>query len=426
MTLGLPKTFSDPAKLYFLGIMFLAMTSGTALNLVVFTIPYQLSETGYATDVIGAMFLTGLPYCLKPVWAPFLDRYPVPYLCARFGQRRGWALATQIGLSFSVSILIFINPGDNLYVTAPVSFIISCFASMMDIILDAYRIERSKTPELLSGATAYGVIGMRFGMLISSAGALYISAKFGWTFVYTAELAITLIGPLVIFCVAEPIVEARHLANHMLSLKEYFATLKDSLVVLKTHQPKLLLIMLLVLLYKVSDSVPMSMSSAFFLDLSFNSYHIASYFKGYGFFVMIFGCMIGGMLSTKMGITKSLLLCGALQLLSPIMFMLLSIAGYDFAMFIVTVTVQNLVSGMAVTALSIYLSDLCDGGLVATQFSIISSFNSLSRIILSSSAGIVATYMEWTEFFSGTALLGSMFVVVFYLIYKKLPPKHNL
>lgn len=418
MTLGLFKTTAGSSKLYFIGIMFLAMTSGTALNLVIFTVPYQLSEAGFPTYAVGAMFLTGLPYCLKPIWAPFLDKYPIPFLCSRFGQRRGWALATQIGLSLSVSSLIFINPLGNLYVTALISFVISCFAAIMDIILDAYRIERSNTPALLSSATTFGVIGLRFGMLISSAGALFISYSFGWSFVYIAEFAVTLIGPVIILLVAEPSIGARRLTYRMLSLKEYFTTLGDSLVLLKSRQPKLLLMMLLVLLYKVSDSVPMAMSSAFFLDLSFNSYEIASIFKGYGFFVMIFGCMIGGALSSKIGITRNLLVCGILQLLSPIMFIILSILGYNLTVFIVTITIQNLVSGLAVTALSIYLSDLCNSGLIATQFSMISAFNSLSRILLSSLAGVVAAYMEWTEFFVCVTLLGGMFIVVFCLLHR--------
>lgn len=419
MTSGLFKTATGSSRLYFIGIMFLGMASGTALNLVIFTIPYQLSEAGYPTYAVGAMFMTGLPYCLKPIWAPFIDRYSVPFLCKRFGQRRGWALAAQIGLALSVSSLLFIDPAANLYTTALVSFIITCFAAIMDIILDAYRIERSKTPELLSNATTFGVIGMRLGMLMSSAGALFLSYTLDWSFVYMAELAVTMIGPIVILCIAEPSVRARQVTGHMLSLKEYFKTLGDSLVILKSHQPKLFMVMLLILLYKVSDSVPMAMSSAFFMDLSFNSYEIASIFKGYGFFVMICGCMVGGILSSKIGINRSLLLCGVLQLLSPVMFMILSILGYNITMFIVTITIQNLVSGLAVTALSIYLSNICGSKLVATQFSMISAFNSLSRIVLSSCAGVAATYMEWTEFFGFVALLGSMFIIVFLVIYKR-------
>lgn len=419
MISGLFKTAACSPKLYFIGIMFLAMTSGTALNLVIFTIPYQLSEVGYPTYAVGAMFLTGLPYCLKPIWAPFIDRYAVPLLCSHFGQRRGWALAGQAGLSLSVSTMLFIDPTANLYVTAVASFVIACFAAILDIILDAYRIERSSTPELLSNATAFGVMGMRFGMLISSAGALLISYGYGWDYVYMAELAITLIGPLVTLCVAEPAVKTRKVTDHMLSFKEYFRTLGDGLVILKSQQPKLVMVMLLVLLYKVSDSVPMAMSSAFFMDLSFNSYEIASIFKGYGFCVMIVGCMMGGVLSSKLGIKKNLLLCGSLQLLAPVMFMILSVLGYNITIFIVTITVQNFVSGLAVTALSIYLSDICGSKLVATQFSMISAFNSLSRIFLSSCAGVVATYMEWTSFFGFTALLGSAFIIVFRVIYKR-------
>jgi len=403
-------------KLYLLGIMLLGVTSGAALNLVLFTIPYHLSEAGHGTGTIGAIFLTGLPYCLKPIWAPFIDRYSVPFLCKRFGQRRGWALLIQLCLSSSISLLLFISPSGDIRITAFIVIIISFFAAIQDIILDAYRIERPKTPKELSIATTFNAVGLRIGMLVSSAGALFISDILGWYFVYLGAFLISLAGPVIIYFLNEPIVKSRHTTTHLISLRQYFATLRDSIRMLKASKPQWPLIMLMILLYKVSDSVPMSMSAPFFLNLSFTSYEIALISKGYGLLVMIFGCTIGGLLLSRIGIERGFLICGIIQLLSPLAFMFLSMAQHDLLVFLVTTTIQNFASGLAGTALYIYISSLCNSEFVATQFSMISSFNSLARIFLSSSAGLLATHIAWTEFFILTTILSSCFVLVYWLV----------
>ncbi len=406
-----------PTKLYIIGIMLLGITSGTTLNLVIFTIPYHLSEAGYGVDYIGMIFLAATPYCLKPLYAPFIDRYSIPFLCKKFGQRRGWALGVQICLAGATSMLLLINPSDDLWITTYLISIIAFFASVQDIILDAYRIERPSNSEELSIATTFNVIGLRIGMLMSGAGALFLSYISGWEVVYIGAFAITLIGPVTILHLEEPsVAEKRHVSRSFISWRQYFRTLTESIFALKKSQPKWSLIMLMILLYKVSDSVPMAMSGAFFMDLSFTSYDIGTISKFYGLIIMIFGCTVGGYLSSKIGIKRSLLICGVIQLLSPIMFMILALVGHNMQMFITAVTIQNFASGLGGTALFIYLSSLCNSEFVATQFSMISSFNSLSRIGLSSVSGLIAGYVEWWEFFLYSGVLGSGFILVFWLV----------
>ena len=401
------------SKLYLFGILLFGITSGAALNVVIFTVPYQLIEAGYSLGAIGAIFLTGLPYCLKPIWAPFVDRYSIAFLCTTLGQRRGWALTTQTALSLSTSMLFVISPPEDLRITACLVCAIAFFASIQDIILDAYRIERPQSSEELSVATTFSAIGLRLGMLASSAGALFLSYTFGWNFAYIGAFIMTLIGPITILFMQEPEVkEKRHVSEQFMSLKQYFTTLSDSLSLLKSNQPRWLLLVLSILLYKVSDSVPMAMSSAFFIDLSFTSYEIAAISKSYGLVVMMIGCTLSGYLSSKIGIKRSFLICGIVQLLSPISLMLLAILGHNVPVFVTVVTIQNFASGLGGTALYIYFSSLCNSEFVATQFSILSSFNTLSRILLSALAGFMATSMNWLEFFLVVSVLGASFVIV--------------
>lgn len=407
-------------KLYLIGILFLGLTSGFTFNLIFFTVPYQLSEAKYTTDIIGLISLAAFPYCLKVIWSPFIDKYSIPFLCSKFGARRGWAIASQLCLIFAMTGFLSFSPSYNIYITAIIVFIISFCAATQDIVLDAYRIERPASKEELSLAFTFGSVGFRLGMLLSSVGALYTSVLFGWDIVYRLAIFITFFGPVIVLYIKEPKPKLeRHRTNKLITLKQYFEVIKSSITSLKNDQPYLLLIMLFVFLYKAADSIPMAMSSPLLLDLNFTTHEIAFIYKAYGLLTMIVGGALGGILATKIGILRSVLTGGIIQLLSPLMFMILAIIGYDIKTFMITITVQNFCSGFAGTILSIYFASLCNSEFVATQYSVIASFSSVSRITLAALGGICASYLPWSFFFLANVLFSILFVPAFLKVYGK-------
>ncbi len=404
---------------YYICLFLLGIVAGVNFTLVSFTIHYQLSQSGYSTDIIGAMFLTSIPYCLKPIWAPLVDQYSIPVICKKFGQRRGWTLVTQVCLLVTISRLLVIDPTVNITTTAILIFIISCCAATQDIILDAYRIELTTTKEDLSIVTTFSSTGFRIGMLINSTGVLYLSCFFNWHFVYMCIFFMTMIAPIITLYMQEPFPKkTQYIITSVVSPKQYFQVLHDSLILLKLNHPNWMFIMLFIFLYKASDSIPMAMSTPLFIDLSFSSQEIASISKAYGFILMIFGGVISGIVNTKIGISRSILICGSLQLLSPLMLTLLSIVGHDMLMFTITITVQNFCCGLGNTALIIYFSSLCNRELIATQYSIVSSFGSFVRIILSFLSGICTNYLCWFQIFLFATLSGMLSILVFLRIRK--------
>lgn len=415
------KILTHPEQYYLIGMLLLGIISGSAFMLVSFTIPYQLSQAGHPTIIVGAIFLTALPYSFKPILAPFIDHYAIPILCEKLGQRRGWALVAQLMLLFSMAGFLVVDSLNDLRITGFLAFIISFCAATHDIILDAYRIERSKTKEELAISATCAGVGFRLGMLLNSIGALYLSHIFNWQFVYCAITFLTILGPLIILYIKEPILkEPRHVSTNIISLKKYFEVIQESMDMLKQHQPNWKLIMLFILFYKTSDAIPMSMSSPLFIDLSFSSIEIASISKAYGLSVMILGAFLGGILVSKLGVFWGILICGSVQILSPLMFMILALAGHNISVFITTITIQNFCCGLGGTALVIYFSGLCNGEFVATQFALIASFSSLVRISLSFLGGMLARYIDWPQFFFINTLLSSVFIVIFLKMHKKL------
>lgn len=450
-------------KLYLIGILLLGLISGFTFNLIFFTVPYQLSEAKYTTDVIGLISLAAFPYCLKVVWSPFIDKYSIPFLCSKFGARRGWAIASQLCLILAMTGFLSFSPCHNIYITAVILFVISFCAATQDIVLDAYRIERPSSKEELSLAFTFGSIGFRLGMLLGSVGALYASIIFGWNIVYRLAIFITLLGPIIILYIKEPKPkQQRHRTSELISLKQYFEVIKSSIISLKNdacemrsyytkinlenrsvslgaerilnvqHQrtykdivtnfsssSTILLIMLFVFLYKAADSIPMAMSSPLLLDLSFSTQEIAFIYKAYGLQIMIVGGALGGILAAKIGILRSVLIGGIIQLLSPLMLMILAITGYDTETFKIIATMQNFCVGFAGTIISIYFASLCNSEFVATQYSIIASFSSISRIVLVALGGICAKYLSWSLFFFGNTLFSMLFILVFFKVYGK-------
>lgn len=405
---------------YLIGILLLGLISGLTFNLIFFTVPYQLSEAKYTTDIIGLISLSAFPYCVKVIWSPFIDKYSIPFLCSKLGARRGWAIASQLCLILAMTGFLSFSPCHNIYTTAIILFIISFCAATQDIVLDAYRIERPTSKKELSLAFTFGSIGFRLGMLLGSVGALYISVSFGWNIVYRLAVFITFLAPVIILCIKEPKAKQKHpRTDDIITLKQYFEVIKGSIISLKNDQPYLLLIMLFVFLYKAADSIPMAMSSPLLLDLSFSTHEIAFIYKAYGLLIMIVGGALGGILAAKIGILRSVLIGGIIQLLSPLMFMILAITGYDVEIFMITITTQNFCIGFAGTIISIYFASLCNSEFVATQYSIIASFSSVSRIILAALGGICAKYLTWSLFFFGNTLFSMLFVLVFFKIYGK-------
>lgn len=146
--------------------------------------------------VIGLFSLVGLPYTVKFLWSPFMDRYLPPFL----GRRRGWMLIFQILLMFAVGAFSLVRPAQSPWIVAILAALVSFFSASQDIVVDAYRRELLREEELGLGSSL-AVNGYRIGMLISGAFALFLADHIPWHYVYLL-LAISLLIGIVTTCLA--------------------------------------------------------------------------------------------------------------------------------------------------------------------------------------------------------------------------------
>ncbi|MDJ0817988.1 MAG: MFS transporter, partial [Desulfobacterales bacterium] len=148
----------------------MGFSCGLPLLLTMSVLQAWMKDEGVDLTVIGMMALVGLPYTLKFIWAPFLDRFTLPFL----GRRRGWMLVAQIALTVSIVALGQSNPVQNPWLLAFAAFLVTFFSASQDIVIDAYRREDLSDEELGLGSSLY-INGYRIGMLLASGGGLIMA-----------------------------------------------------------------------------------------------------------------------------------------------------------------------------------------------------------------------------------------------------------
>ena len=186
-----------------IAILFLGFSSGLPLALTFGTLSIWLAELGISKTTIGLFALVGTPYTFKFLWAPLIDRLPLPYLTARLGQRRGWAIATQVALMVAMFGLGTTNPAVNPGLTAIFALLVAFCSASQDIVIDAYRVEILEEHQFGAGA-AMIVLGYRIGMLVSGAGALYLASFYGWFTAYCVMAAMVTVGMITVLMNPEP------------------------------------------------------------------------------------------------------------------------------------------------------------------------------------------------------------------------------
>jgi PAT family beta-lactamase induction signal transducer AmpG len=399
-----------------LAILFLGFSSGLPLALTFGTLSIWLVEEGVSKTTIGLFALVGSPYTFKFLWSPLIDRMRLPYFTKRFGQRRGWTFFIQLALMAAIFALGTVDPSATPLLTAFLALLVVFCSASQDIVIDAYRVEILAEHQYGAGA-AMIVLGYRIGMLVSGAGALYLSSYYGWSVTYAVMAGLMCVGIITILLNPEPerlaseesvrlekqvagyLADRPHLRGRTAQILAWLYTSAVGPFAEFMGRRGWLFVLLFILLYKFGDALAGVMSNPFFMELGFTKIEIANVSKAFGLAATIVGGLLGGMMVSRLGIIKSLFVCGILQMVSNLVFVLQAMAGHDLSMLVVTIGIENFSGGMGTAAFVAYLSSLCNVAYTATQYALLSSFMAFGRTLLSSSGGWLADNMDWVSFF---------------------------
>ena len=370
-----------------IGIMLpLGFASGLPLALTAGTLQAWLTVGGLDLKTIGIFTLVGLPYTLKFLWAPLMDRLVPPWL----GRRRGWMLVMQLSVALGLAAMAVTGPGQRPEILGVLALVVAFFSASLDIVFDAYRTDLLLRPERGVGA-AVGVNGYRFALLFASAGALLLADHIGWQNTYLLLAALMAAGVVTILVSPEPSAPSAtptSLADAVGGpLKELFA------------RPGVVGLFALIVLYKFGDAVAASLQTAFLIGGMGFSVSDVGYVKGLGLGATLIGALVGGVAMAKLGMVRSLLLFGLLQAVSNLGFMWLAWMGKSYGALTTSILVENVTGGMGTAAFIALIMSLCDHRYTATQFALLSSLEALGRVFSGRPSAELVEMVGWAQFF---------------------------
>jgi PAT family beta-lactamase induction signal transducer AmpG len=406
------KVYSHPRVV---GMLFLGFSAGLPLLLVLGTLSFWLSEAGIDRATIGHFSWVGLAYGFKFLWSPLVDR---------------------LGMANT-------DPVANLAHTVFFALAVAFASATQDIALDAYRIEAVEIEKQGAMAATYQA-GYRLAMITAGAGALWIAASVDpseasydfhpWQVAYTVMAALMLIGILTTLIIREPearistVTNAREthareklaglgLSDGLLNATAWFysAVLSPFIDFIQRYKWQALLMLALIAVYRISDVVMGVMSNPFYQEMGFSKDEVATVSKVYGVIMTIAGAGLGGLLTLRLGVMRTLFLGAMLSAATNLLFVWLAGRGHDVGALVFTVSADNLSAGIASSAFVAYLSGLVNQAYSATQYALFTSVMLLLPKFIAGFSGEFVDAYGWANFFTGTALIGLPVLVLVWL-----------
>ena len=410
--------YVQPASLRMLALGF---SAGLPLLLVLGTLSFRLREAGIDRSTIGYLSWVGLAYGFKWVWAPLVDRMPLPWLTAALGRRRSWLLLAQCVIAAGLVGMALNDPAQMLAPLVWCALAVAFGSATQDIALDAYRIE-SAAVEVQAALAASYQTGYRLAMIWAGAGVLWIAARAqgvdtatyahaAWQTAYLVMAASLLPGVLTVLLSPEPaprpVPAARSVGEWLQgALFDPFADFW------RRYRWQAVLVLSLIAVYRISDVVMGIMANPFYVDMGYTKDEVAAVTKIYGVLMTLVGAFVGGLLSSRLGVMRVLMLGAVLSAASNLLFAWLSGVGHDVTALIFVVSADNLAGGIASAAFIAYLSSLTNISYSATQYALLSSMMLLLPKFIAGFSGDYVNAHGYEAFFQTTAWLGAPVLVL--------------
>ena len=356
-------------------------------------LPIWLANYGVPVEMIGLLPLAGLPYAIKFLWAPMLDRWPIPWP----DRRRGWIALLQFLLGLSIASLALLSPSTDPHTLAAiglVALLVAILSATQDIVIDAYRTDLLTHPERGAGAAANS-LGFRGGTLILGSGALLIAGGAGYPLAFAAAGALML---LLIPCtlsapnlppLSQPV---DNLFQAMVGpVKEFLA---------RTGGQRAMQVLALVLLYRLPDGLLAPMGGPFLVAEGLSEGQIGMLKSAFGVLATMVGVVLGGVMFGRLGMNRSLWLFGIAGAAGNLGYWLVARGGTaSMEMVAGAVLLENLSSGLVGTAFVALLMSLCNPRFSATQYALLSGVYAVSSKVLAAPSGLIVKLLGWEHFF---------------------------
>lgn len=441
MAFQTPTNWRDAIAVYrhprVIAMLFLGFSAGLPFPLVFTTLSTWLRDVGVERTTIGFFAWIGITYSIKVFWAPVIDRAPLLMLTRWLGQRRGWMLLAQVGIAAGLLGMASVDPTQDIVAMALFALLVAFLSATQDVAIDAYRIEA--VPGELQGAMAgmYQTGWRIAAALVGGAGALYLAEYVSWTTSYVVMAASMLVGIVTVLIVREPekaidrntIMSEQRVVDYLEGAAHVPSALRIPIAwfigavicpfteFFQRNGSWALLILLFIGIYRISDIVLANMAYPFYIDLGFSKSEIANVAKVFGVIMTIIGAVAGGMLVTRFGVMRILLLAAILVACTNLLFAQLATIGKSLEGLIWVISADNFSGGVAGSAFIAYLSRLTNTAYTATQYALFSSLMTLMPKFISGFSGLIVDGYGYVNFFVYASAAGiPAILLVLYLM----------
>ena len=487
-------------------MLFLGFSAGIPILLIFGTLSLWLREAGVSRSTATFFSWAIIGYSFKFVWAPLVDKLPIPLLTRLLGRRRSWILLSQLAVIVAISLMASIDPQSSLTLMAVAAVCLGFASATQDIVIDAYRIETAPPRLQAMLATTY-ISGYRIGMILAGAVALSIADSFGstlenysyaaWQKTYFIMAAAMLVGIATTLIIKEPIRKSGEssypnedyinfvvvfalsiisfifiiwnspsapswfsggtqslfkfvfssavllfaaavaygvatwcvrggMINQKMVDESYILPVKDFF---ERYGKLAIWILLLILLYRISDIVLGVIANVFYQDMGYTKTEIGSLSKAFGLIVSILGSFVSGIIALRIGVMRTLYSAAILVVVTNLLFCWLTTVGQnhtDVTLILpligsvsfpielaVVIALDNMVQGFSTVAFIAWMSSLTNVSFTATQYAIFSSIMTLFPKIIGGYSGTYVDSFGYTNFFLMASALG---VPVIFLI----------
>ncbi len=408
------SNFYSYFKADILKICLYGFTCGMNLLLSGNTINFWLASYNIDVRLLGVFSCVALPYAFKYFIALFIDN--VSFFSQK-NKNKFWLVISQLMLILALFTLSFLKPQDNLIAIAIISFLIAFFATIQDIILNANRIKILKKDMQANGNAIYNV-GYRLGMLFSGAGIILASVYISWQKIFLLLSCLYCFLLIVMMLFYREVRQDNLVANILDKVEGYFYNLFIKPFKNFLSFKNFLWILIFISLYRLGDNMLVVMLNPFLLDLGYTAFEIANISKFFGTLMVILGGFISAPVINKLGLRSSLVYFSVLHTMSHFLLISLSISGKNIPMLYIITAFETLTGGMMTVAHFMFISNLCSGYYIATQYALLSSFMGVSRVILPSGSGLLVSYLGFTKFFIVIILISILVTIFTYFMPK--------
>jgi len=401
-------------------MLLLGFSAGLPFYMIYQNLSLWLAEAGVSKAEIGLFAWTGFAFTFKFLWAPAVDRLPIPFLEKLVGRRRAWMAAAQIGVALTLLAMSMADPSKSLIVVALIAVVMAFMAATQDIAIDAWRIEAATDKEQGVMAAMYQY-GYRVAIMVAGAGALIVADNFNWAAAY--QFMALLMGVGLLTALFAPKVEVRaYEPPPAAPLSKMFATsvigpFRDFFARFGIHA---LVILLFIALFRVPDFLMGYMTGPLYIELGYDKTTIGAIRSGAGLFATLFGVFLGGVIVARFDFKWSLLFGVISQSLTNLIYSWLALSDATTGGLAFAVIVDNIAYGAAGTILIAYMSSLTNTAFTATQYALFSSFYALPGKFVGGFSGFMVEGVGFAWFFAITAIIGvPAAILVFFLKYSE-------